>query len=285
MSEDSVTLTVGELRKRKLFVATPMYGGACTGFYTSAMLDLSSLANKYGIVFRYFSLFNESLITRARNYCVDEFIRSDCTHLLFIDSDIQFNPKDALDLLAISDADSDKHILCGPYPKKNISWEKVKKAVDMGFADQNPEILENFAGDFVFNALVDGPVQLNQPIEISEGGTGFMMIQRQVFEKMAQDHPEWHYNPDHIRSQNFDGSRQIVSYFMDPIDPDTKRHLSEDYYFTQQARKSGFHVWLCPWIKLHHIGTYRFIGDLQAVLSSGSTPTADPREIKKSKMS
>ena len=76
-----------ELAKKKLFIATPMYGGQCSGLYTKSMADLTSVCAKHGIPLRHYFLFNESLITRARNYCVDEFLRSDCTHLLFIDSD------------------------------------------------------------------------------------------------------------------------------------------------------------------------------------------------------
>ena len=91
-----VKLPVEELRKRKLFIATPMYGGMCAGMFARSTNDLSALAVKYGIELRYYYLFNESLITRARNYCVDEFMRSDATHLLFIDSDIGFNANDVI---------------------------------------------------------------------------------------------------------------------------------------------------------------------------------------------
>ena len=81
-----------DLRKARLFVATPMYGGQCHGMYAKAALDLQGVCSQYGIDVRFSFLFNESLITRARNYLVDEFLRSDFTHLLFIDSDICFDP-------------------------------------------------------------------------------------------------------------------------------------------------------------------------------------------------
>lgn len=63
--------------------------------------DLSALAKAYGIEIKFYYLFNESLITRARNYCADEFMRSDCTHLMFIDSDIGFNANDVIAMLAM----------------------------------------------------------------------------------------------------------------------------------------------------------------------------------------
>ncbi len=83
-----IKVKIEDLKKHKLFVATPMYGGMAHGMYVKASLDLQAIMSKYGVETRFSFLFNESLITRARNYLVDEFLRSDCTHLLFIDSDV-----------------------------------------------------------------------------------------------------------------------------------------------------------------------------------------------------
>ena len=148
-----IQIKIEELQKKKLFVATPMYGGQCNGMFARSMCDLTALCLKYGIEMRSYFLFNESLITRARNYCVDEFLRSGYTHLLFIDSDIGFNPQDVLALLAIQTDESPYDIIGGAYPKKCITWEKIKMAVDKGVADENPNILEDFVGDFVFNLV------------------------------------------------------------------------------------------------------------------------------------
>ncbi len=77
-----IKVEISELQKRKLFVATPMYGGACAGMFTRSIADLSAVCAKYQIPLQLYFLFNESLITRARNYCVDEFMRSEATHLM-----------------------------------------------------------------------------------------------------------------------------------------------------------------------------------------------------------
>jgi hypothetical protein len=71
-----VEIPIAELRKRSIFVATPMYGGACAGPYVKSLLDLQALCMKHQIGCVFYFLFNESLITRARNYLVDEFLRS-----------------------------------------------------------------------------------------------------------------------------------------------------------------------------------------------------------------
>ena len=279
-----VEITVEQLQERKIMVATPMYGGMCGGQYTKSSVDLGQQAAKYGLDIGFYYIFNESLITRARNYLVDEFMRSHYTHLMFIDADIGFDPQDVLSLAALADPDSDKEIGCGAYPKKTIAWEKIKRAVDKGAADENPQALENYVGDFVFNPAPGvSEIRINEPVEVLEGGTGFMMIQKSAFEKFGNAHPELLYTPDHVRTENFDGSRQIYAYFDTVIDPKSNRYLSEDYMFCQWARDLGIKVWMCPWMRLKHMGTYIFGGDLASLASVGVTATADVSALGKEK--
>ena len=275
-----IEISIEKLRKRKIFVATPMYGGMCSGQYCKSTADLSKLAQSYGIEIEFFYLFNESLITRARNYCVDEFLRHErFTHLMFIDSDIGFNPDDILTLAAIAEPESDKQIVCGPYPKKCISWEKVKVAVDKGYGDENPQALADYVGDYVFNpASGKNQIRIDEVAEVMEGGTGFMMIQRSAFEQYEKAYPEFHYLPDHVRSEHFDGTREIMAYFDCVICPDTKRYLSEDYMFCQWARNAGIKVWMAPWMRLTHMGSYTFGGSLEALAICNVSATADPNE-------
>jgi len=280
-----IKIDMDKLRKRKLFVATPMYGGQCNGMYTRSLCDLTALCVRYGIEVRSYFLFNESLITRARNYCVDEFMRSDAEHLLFIDSDIGFNPQDVIAMMALQEPESEYDVIAGPYPKKCITWEKIKSAVDKGAADQNPDSLEDFVGDFVFNPVIEPGkekvIRLDEPAQVLETGTGFMMIRRSTFEKFAKHYPQYSYKPDHVRTEAFDGSREIHMYFQAEIDPASKRYLSEDYWFCQLVRNMGGSVWLCPWMHLQHAGTYVFAGKLPALASIGASATADADLLKK----
>ena len=265
-----LTIKSEELRKVKLFIATPMYGGNCLGLYTKACLDLQGLCAQYGIETRFSFLFNESLITRARNYLVDEFLRSGFTHLLFIDSDIHYDPQDVLALIAL-----DKDVIGAPYPKKSINWKAVwnasKKLLgNPGFDEEkfNPGELEGVTGDYVFNP-VPGTKSFNvlHPLEVMEIGTGFMMVKRPVFDKFREEYPHLNYKPDHLGQSNFDGSRYIHAFFDTVIDPDSHRYLSEDYMFCQYWRAIGGQIWLCPWMKLGHTGTYEFKGDMPRIAS------------------
>ena len=271
---------IADLQKKKLFVATPMYGGACAGMYTRSIADLSAICAKYQIPMQLYFLFNESLITRARNYCVDEFMRSGATHLMFIDSDIGFNPNDVLALLAIMTDESPYDVMGGPYPKKCISWEKIKTAVDKGVADEDPNVLEKFVGDYVFNPKGNQrEIPLGEPVEVMEIGTGFMMVRRKTFEDYAKAYPELSYKPDHVRTEHFDGSREIHAYFDCIIDPVSKRYLSEDYNFCYHVEKMGGRVWFAPWMQLQHVGSYVFGGSLADLASIGASATADVGKI------
>jgi len=313
-------IELAELQKRKLFVATPMYGGQCAGMYTRSISDLAAICAKYQIQLQLYFLFNESLITRARNYCADEFMRSNATHLMFIDSDIGFNPQDVIAMLAMMTEESDYDVMGGPYPKKCISWEKIVQAVNKGVADDNASVLEKYVGDYVFNPKGgQNEIPLNRPVEVRELGTGFMMIRRKTFEEYQKVYTHQWYKPDHVRTAEFDGSREIMAFFdciidrgyqmeqldllladiaegKDPTELQkraqfllnqtsnaSKRYLSEDYMFCYNVDKMGLKNWLCPWMQLQHVGSYVFSGSLADLASVGASATADAGQLKKKK--
>ncbi|NBR26542.1 MAG: hypothetical protein EBU08_22735 [Micrococcales bacterium] len=158
-------------------------------------------------------------------------------------------------------------------------------------------------------------------MEVLEGGTGFMMIQRRVFEKFKEAYPQLSYKPDHVRMEHFDGSREIHAFFDALIDDKytnienelkdfyeknpsaskeevlefvshknkndaslqkySNRYLSEDYMFCQWARRIDLKVWFCPWMKLSHMGSYVFSGSLADLAQVGASATADATSIGK----
>lgn len=322
-----INIPVQELQKYKIFVATPMYGAQCSGMYARSLAELTTTAQRYNIGLQFYFLFNESLITRARNYCVDEFMRSDCTHLMFIDSDISFKAHDVVSLLGMMHVHPEMDVCCAPYPKKTIAWEKITDAVKQGVADENPNILDQFVGDYVFNPIKKpgsdtNYINITEPTEVAEGGTGFMMIKKSTFEKYKETYPQFMYRPDHVRTANFDGEKEIMAYFDALIDdksqnlvpeikayfkknPNAKnndvikfiedkkngidqktysnRYLSEDYMFCYNVRRAGMKVFMCPWMELKHMGAYVFGGSLAAIASIGAAATADPSKLGEKK--
>ena len=127
------------LRGMSLFLATPMYGGNANANYMASVLALQKACYAADIGFTYCFLSNESLITRARNELVWRFLhQSQCSHLLFVDADLAFDPADILAMLHF-----DKEVITLPYPKKRINWEVILAAVraNHGLGRADVEIL------------------------------------------------------------------------------------------------------------------------------------------------
>jgi hypothetical protein len=178
---------------------------------------------------------------------------------MFIDADISFNPADIIRMIQ-----ADKDIICGLYPKKEINWMLVADAVKKGVDYKD---LGNYTGSFVVN-LVGGVHEttgnINTPMEIDNGGTGFMLIKREVFQALQPTVPK--YTNDMILIVDKNPIKKIIDeFFATSIDEDTNRLLSEDYHFCKIARKAGFKVYAAPWANLVHSGTYNFAGSLPRV--------------------
>jgi glycosyltransferase involved in cell wall biosynthesis len=242
--------------KSKVFIATPMYGGMCTGDYAGALLNCVAAFAGAGIQMYFARMQNESLITRARNRLAYDFLRSGADHLMFIDADIGFNPDDIVKMV-----EADKDIICGLYPKKEINWNTVAKAVTEGVPANK---LHEHTGAFVVNLVGGAEKQegkLYEPMEIANGGTGFMLIKRQVFEALKDKVPTY-TNDIYFAVESNPNKDLIHEFFATSIDEETNRLLSEDYHFCKLARQHGFKVYAAPWAQLIHTGTYSFSGQL-----------------------
>ena len=240
----------------KVFVATPMYGGMTTGFFCQSIMMLQMAMQQKGYAMAASFMFNESLITRARNSLTHAFLKTDCTHLLFIDADIKFNAHEIMHMF-----EHDLDIICGIYPKKEINWSEVQAAVKRDIAVDD---LKHHTGSWVVN-LVDyqGTVSVpqDQPLEIWAGGTGMMLIKREVFEKLGDVVPV--YVNDVVDLSNTNKPREeIKEFFATSIEPETGRLLSEDYHFCYIWSKLGGKIYAAPWMKLGHLGSYIFEGEL-----------------------
>ncbi len=247
-----IRFSADSFRGVKLFVATPMYGGMCMSGYLMGMMGLSSACITYGIPMNFHGIGNESLIQKARNACVHAFLESDYTHLLFIDADIGFTAYDVLSLIHVMNTDKkDRYdVLAGPYPKKAVSWKKITKAVQKGFADEDPEVLKNYLGDYTFFAPAGKPFSIKEPAEVLEIGTGFMLISRKTLEAFIQAYPNKTY-------KGAEGKKRNV-FFDCIIHPETKLFITEARFFCQAVRNMNKKVFVAPWLRLSHQGTYPF---------------------------
>ncbi len=250
---------------KKIFIGTPCYGGMITADYFKSCLQLTALAATKKIEIQFGTIGNESLVTRARNTLVQLFMdEKKYSHLLFIDADIAFNPEIVFRML-----DLDKEVVTGVYPRKTIDWRKVKKRI----LDNNDiTIPELHAASLEYNLNVKNPEKIevkNGFIEVLDGATGFMLIKRQVFEKMAKAYPDLkfksdqHLNDPHDKTFNYhDTSDWNYAFFDTMIDPESKRYLSEDYAFCRLWQKIGGKVYADITSGMTHYGNYAFKGNV-----------------------
>lgn len=240
------------MEQPRLFVATPMYGGMATGLYVKCCFDLLHLAMQNGVPITFEYLFHESLIPRARNYLVDAFLRSEATHLMFIDADIVFHAQDVFDLIL-----ADKDIIGGNYPKKVINWQNIHSMVRRRrFAD--PEQLAQLTGDHLFTPI-EPPTGPTEPVEVAEIGTGFLLIKREVFEQFRDVYPKLSFVADHREM----AGRRVHAFFDCYIEND--RYLSEDYAFCHRWTNLGGRIYACPWMNLQHVGQYVYQGNIPSI--------------------
>lgn len=247
-------------KSKKVFIATPMYGDMCTSRYTIGLIDSVIALDKNGFDVQFLSIGNESLITRARNELVRKFLETDAYYFLFIDADIGFKADDVFKLIY-----SDKDLICGLYPKKMIDWDRVDAASKQGMSN-----LKDYASSYVVNTVeVDDPDKplISPVVEISNGGTGFMLITRTVFEHLNPHVKE--YRISTLRERDGSLPPLVKEYFALDIVGEDKYLLSEDYFFCELWRKHGGKVYTDLSISLTHTGSYVYEGNL---LAGGSNP-------------
>lgn len=239
---------------KAIMIATPMYGGMCTGHYVAGLIGTLNVLKSAGIPCFWAQMSNESLITRARNEMARLFLENNqLTHLMFIDADIHFPQSAVYELF-----EADKDIICGIYPKKEIDWENIGKAARAG-----KDNLQDFGGAYVVNITNETNVSeyLGQGLmEVRHGGTGFMMIKREVFEKLKDHVPT--YRTSTVKDSEGNYIKPLTHEFFTTSIDETGALLSEDYHFCDLWSKHGGKIYANPFIKLEHLGTYVYTGNL-----------------------
>lgn len=247
MSEEQI-----EQPKPSLMIATPMYGGMCTGHYVSGLLGTLNKMRQVGVPVYWAQIMNESLITRARNDLARLFLEKGFDYLMFVDADISFDGHAVATLMA-----ADRDIVCGMYPKKEIDWKKVEQAAKAG-----KENLSDYGGAYVFNMAGEkAETDDDGCIEIRHGGTGFMLIKRRVFE-ILKDHVPTYRTSSFKDPETGEFVKPLTHEFFATSIDDNNTLLSEDYHFCELWRKHGGKVYANPFIKLEHVGTYVFGGNV-----------------------
>lgn len=219
----------------KIFIPVICYNHTANTEYMMSLIKLTHYLRDQNIGYVLFPIVFESLVSRARNASVAHFLNSDCTHLMFIDADIEFDPESVLRLLM-----HDQPVISGVYAKKYYVMERIS------------------SGQEVVDFPISGDIALNEKGLLSSTylPTGFLMIKRVVFDQLIINYPHLKYNNDINGYGNLD-----TFYDFFPVSIRNGILESEDWGFCSLWRSVGGSVFIDPEIKLGHIGWNSFSGN------------------------
>jgi len=264
----------------KIMVCTPCHSDVSM-HYCQAVLKFQMACSNEGIQCS-FTLLKSSLVTQGRNLCVAEFLNHEdkYTHLLFIDSDIDFDHKPIFKMLEFN-----KDIISLPYPMKLLSWDKIWRRLNTK-EDAISNEKDLATAGFTFPVKVEDPNSITVDkglMELTHAPTGCMLIKRNVFEKMIKEYPHLEiYQPTNINGKEVKKDN-MYNLFDTLHDPKTKRYFGEDFGFCQRWTDIGGKVYAYIDAPITHVGEYCYKGRFRDDLWQAGRPVKSVDDSKKIK--
>lgn len=233
----------------KLIIFTPFYNSQGYSAYIASLIETSMYLERLGIAWDYWSKSGDFHIERAVNSALEDFLASDATDILMIDSDERFEPMAVMRLLAHED-----EVVGGAYRMKN-RWEEytcVLKRDERGVP--------------VGKIIKDGTAL----IEALRVPAGFLRIKKSALLKFKEAYPDLHYQ---------DGEKQVWQYFTTMLKDGI--FFSQDYTFSERIRAAGVKLWIDPNITIGHFGPIEHVGNLDKHLREGQKTKQAFETVKK----
>jgi len=267
-----------KLNRIKLYILTPCFASLCYVNYIRSLMVTIELFRNFNIPLKIEFCKNDSLISRARNNLIARAMTDvDCTHVLFIDNDISWDPIDIFKLLI-----ADKDLIGGIYPLKNYNWEKLIKDPQNPFNSnivqtlikkKNDSQLSKLLSDadmIQHNLLAYNVNFINQQLEINHNiakvkhiPTGFMMIRRKLLINMMNAFPSTKYTDDvsFLRPEE-----DAMTYALFDCGVENGHYYSEDWLFCDRWSKMGGDIYIDISINLTHTGIEDYKGSLVSTI-------------------
>jgi hypothetical protein len=247
-AKDTAHARFAVARSRSVFLATPIARHP-TRQYCMALAQTFAMLAEVNIRGYVQTVVGSSNLPRARNEIVAAFLASDFSDLLWIDDDMGWDPADVVRLLA-----SDKLLIGGVGAKKRL------------LPDTNPN---KWCVRFDYKEGVRQDAM--GAMEVTGVGTGFLKVNRAVFEQMIAAHPEWKRNGYPEMAENVRAHYYGFYRFGGEAE-----EWGEDFNFCNEYRAIGGTCWVDPTIRLVHVGEYEYTGDFEALFER-SPPCASSR--------
>jgi hypothetical protein len=247
--QTQIQVNIDYLKTTRVHICMPCYGGQLTESTFMSFIKWANTARQLGIDWTVETMTNESLISRARNTLTAKFLNTEgSTHLMFIDADIGWEPWHLLVLL-----DAQKDVIGGLYPMKSLPVKWCVNGIPGQVEDPN-----------------------SNHIEVTKTGTGFLLMKREVFEKLNAHPAVRHFNNDIGLDPKLD--KDMKTYFDTAVREN--RYYSEDWTFCENWRDLGGQVWVDKRVLLRHTGTYVFDYNTHEQLYKDLRVMFDPEAAK-----
>jgi len=225
--------------KPSLFIAMPCYDSVKINSMLSVIKLIQQLG-KSGIEVGIHTM-RSPLIHQARNYLTSVFLTTEYQYMLFIDSDVEFEPEAVVRMMVAK-----KNMICTPYRVKSLDINKHIYTVE--FKDPKNILV-----------LAEGLV------EIEAGPTGLMLIDRKVFEKIIKNRPD--LKIINKAALNADKSHKFYYNFFDFGFIDGYA-MGEDVSFCKLVRGNGFKIYANIESSTTHHGSFAWKGTFGESLKS-----------------
>jgi hypothetical protein len=235
-----------------IFVATPVHSDVSIHYFKACLeFQKECFVRKIPVMFQ---VMKSSLVTQGRQLCVSGFMESNCTHMLFIDSDISFNFKMIERMI-----NYDKEICLVPYPIKGTDHDKVRARILAG-ETLSPHLLGN-----QYTMSVPDPTNVkveNGFIEVERGPAGCMLIKKSVIEKLIKEYPEFTINQHTLIDGKLVKRKHMYNFFDTYWNKDDKTYTGEDFYFCKLCKHADIKMYALVDEYISHHGEFSYTGRL-----------------------
>jgi hypothetical protein len=214
-----------------IFIGLPAYDFKVSLKLAVSLARFAQAAPQHGIDINIGSICGCSVVSRARNLLVKDFLDSGADYLMFIDSDINFEPDDIFRLMAWAQ-DTKKGIVAGVPRVRDVQKTYI---ADLDYDE---------SGDLTMNGM--GLVRATRV------ATAFMLIQRKVVTDMMAANPDWSYFDKRC-------GKEVPALFDFKLTDEG--YIGEDFLFCDRTRALGYEVWVDPTIALGHMGVQEYTGN------------------------
>jgi len=237
----------------RLCVGTPVHSEVSI-HYTQCLLEIQKDFMKKGNSVS-FLMHKSSLITQGRNLTVASFLETDADYLLFLDSDIAVGTHVIEKMI-----NSNKEVICVPYPLKSIQWMKLKERFERGLI-KTEEDMETGGCTYPVRLEDASNIVMDKGIiEITHAPAGCLLIKRSVFDKLIKTFPDRKIKQKSVINGQYEEKKYYYNFFDTIHDKETQTYMGEDFGFCKLWKEVGGKIFAVVDEYIMHVGEHQYIG-------------------------